>query len=311
MTPQQYKAYIRRINAANKKAVDDYNRKVKAANKKSVDNYNKEVKRVNDHNKKVYYQRKKAIQQYNRDVDRFNADQKRRHQNYNNAVRKFSSTPRSTIIEYSTVEISQSSLDLSNSYTALLNDSLVNPNQANNELIVDWPERETANSLDLTNALNGHYIDNASLDFLGKSEIERSLDSLSEELGNRWKGAIFSLNHNNPDASRHFCSSVREILIKVIEIKAPDQEVFRVYPDCPVHANRPNRRTKLKYILEKSSIVIPSLLDFVEKDVDDVLGLFVELNSGTHGKAGKFNANQLIQLKKRVEDSINYMLEFK
>jgi len=310
MTPQQYKAYIRRINASNKKAADDYNRKVNAANKKSVDNYNKEVKRVNDHNKKVYTQRKTTIQKYNRDVDKFNAEQRRRKQSFDSAIRKLNSTPQSKIIQYSTGSISQSSIELSNTYTNLRNDPVIKSHQTNKELITAWPERETANSLDLTNALNGHYIDGTSVDFLKKSEIEESLDSLSSELGNRWKGALFSLNHNNPDASRHFCSSVREILIKVINTKAPDKEVFQLYPNCPLHGNSPNRRTKIEYILYNNSLNVTTLIDFIDRDVSDVLNLFYELNSGTHGDAGKFNANQLIQLKKRVEDSIQYMLMF-
>jgi hypothetical protein len=310
MTPQQYKAYIRKINAANKKAVDDYNRKVNAANKKSVDNYNREVKKVNDHNKKVYTERKSAIQKYNRDVDKFNAEQRRRKQSYDSAIRILNSTPQSKIIQYSTRSISQSSIELSDTFTSLRNDPVIKSHQTSKKLITAWPERETANSLDLTNALNGHYIDVASVDFLKKSEIEESLDSLSSELGNRWKGALFSLNHNNPDASRHFCSSVREILIKVIDTKAPDKDVFQLFPNCSLHGNSPNRRTKIEYILSNNSLNVTSLVDFIDRDVNDVLNLFYELNSGTHGDAGKFNANQLIQLKKRVEDSIQYMLTF-
>jgi len=295
MTPQQYKAYIRKINAANKK---------------SVDNYNKEVKRVNDYNKKVHSQRKTEIQKYNRGVDKFNAEQKRRKQSFDSAIRKLNSTPQSKIIQYSTRSISNSSIELTNTYSNLRDDPIIKAHQRSEELITSWPERETANSLDLTNALNGHYIDGASVDFLKKSEIEESLDSLSSELGNRWKGALFSLNHNNPDASRHFCSSVREILIKVIDTKAPDKEVFQLYPNCPLHGNSPNRRTKIEYILNNNTLNLTSLVDFIDQDINDVLNLFYELNSGTHGDSGKFNANQLIQLKKRVEDSIQYMLTF-
>ena len=310
MTPQQYKAYIRKINAANKKAVDDYNRKVYAANKKSVDNYNKEVKRVNDHNRKVYAQRKSDVQKYNREVDKFNSEQKRRKRSYESAIRKLNSTPRSKIIQYSTNSISKSSVELSTSFDNLRNDPVIKSHQVNNDLLTNWPERETENSLDLTNSLNGHYIEGLSLDFLKKSKIEKSLDSISSELGARWKGALFSLNHNNPDASRHFCSSVREILIKVIDIKAPDNDVFQLYPNCQLHGKSPNRRTKIQFILHNNSLNVTSLIDFVDRDVNDVLNLFYELNSGTHGEAGKFNANQLIQLKKRIEDSIQFMLTF-
>lgn len=306
MTPQQYKAYLRKVQ----REVDNYNRKVKAANKKAVDDYNKEVRRINDHNKKVFNQRKSAIQKYNREVDKFNAEQRRRKQSYENAVRRFNSTPQRTIVQYSTSKIIQSSRDLSTSYTNLRNDPIAKTYHQKSELISDWPIRETANSLDLANSLNGHYIDNVSLDFLKQSEIENSLDTLSSELGNRWKGAIFSLNHNNPDASRHFCTSVREILINVIDIKAPDREVFQIFPNCPLHGSSPNRRTKLTYILNRNSLTIPSMVDFVEKDVNDVLNIFVQLNRGTHGNSGKFNTNQLIQLKKRVEDSIQFMLKF-
>lgn len=304
MTPQQYKAYLRKVQ----REVDNYNRKVKSANKKAVDDYNREVKRVNDHNRKVYSQRKKAVQDYNREVDKFNSSQRQRKRNYEAQLRRLNSTSTTTHILNSTTNISRSSKNLSSSYSNLISDPLINSNTS--ELINNWPERETSNSLDLTNALNGHYVENISLDFLQNSEVESSLTILSSDLGNRWRGALFSLNHHNPDASRHFCSSAREILTKVINIKAPDNRVILKYPDCEMHGKSPNRRSKLRFILNNSSIIIKSVLDFVDNDIDDVLNLFGELNKGTHGESGKFNAQQLIRLKKRVEDSIAYIMKF-
>jgi len=49
-------------------------------------------------------------------------------------------------------------------------------------------------------------------------------------------------------------------------------------------------------------------LDFVEADIDNVLALFGEFNSGTHGSARRFSLDQLRTLKARVEDAVLFVL---
>ncbi len=284
-----------------------YNQKAKQHNqrvKRQIDNYNREVKKVNAANKK-------AVDDYNRAARQYNAEQLRRKQQYDMAVRRLTSTPQTTQIHYRTTKIYTSSTDLYQSYDRLLHDvESSSTNLTNNDLYTRYPQQETTNSTELCNALNGYYSQDISSDFLGQSKIEVSLSSVSHDLSNRWKGALFSLNHNNPDASRHFCSSVREILSELINIKAPDKDVWTAYPDCDLHNSKPNRRSKVTYILSKRSVFMQSMVDFVEKDVNDVINLFFELNSGTHGRAGKLNVQQLIRLKKRVEDALQFILNF-
>jgi hypothetical protein len=47
---------------------------------------------------------------------------------------------------------------------------------------------------------------------------------------------------------------------------------------------------------------------FVDEDIENVLGLFFEFNRGTHGRAGKFSLHQLGALKRRVEDTLFFVL---
>ena len=49
--------------------------------------------------------------------------------------------------------------------------------------------------------------------------------------------------------------------------------------------------------------------DFVDSDIDELLSIFRTLNDGTHGSAGKYSIQQLSKLKKRVEDSIQFICE--
>lgn len=49
------------------------------------------------------------------------------------------------------------------------------------------------------------------------------------------------------------------------------------------------------------------LEDFVNRDIDDVLDLFAEFNSATHGATGTFSLAQLSALKTRVEGAIQFL----
>ncbi len=294
---QEYNRLVRqhnqKVNQEIKRRVDTYNREVR--------NYNREVDRVNSANKR-------ALETHNRDVRNFNSKQRQR---YNQAVSFLRSTSQSTITTYRTSSIHRSTVILTDAYEKFENDRqstvLYVPE---NRLYTDWPEKEASNSVELLNALNGNFDPEISSQFLQISHIENSLSGVSSDLANRWKGALFSLNHHNPDAARHFCTSTREILTAIIDFKAPDSQVLFTIPDCELYNGRPTRRSKLSYLIRKNSIDLSSFENFVEKDIDDVISLFESLNSGTHGNAGKLESGQLIKLKTRVEDSINFILQF-
>jgi hypothetical protein len=45
----------------------------------------------------------------------------------------------------------------------------------------------------------------------------------------------------------------------------------------------------------------------VDDDIDNVITLFDDFNSGTHGGAGCFDLAQLTAIKTRVEDAIQFL----
>ena len=52
-----------------------------------------------------------------------------------------------------------------------------------------------------------------------------------------------------------------------------------------------------------------SVVKFADEDITNILELFHVLSDGTHGKAGRYEYNKLVQVKKRVEKGINFLCE--
>ena len=181
-------------------------------------------------------------------------------------------------------------------------DSFVTPEQ---EYILDLVEQEHANSLITANAVEN---DSFSEDNTADIEIGNKLQVVSEDLNNRWRGAVFALNPQNPDAARHFCTSAREIFTEFIELRAPDDKVIEHDPSCErtPQNKTPTRRTKIKYMMRNIDID-DSVIDFAEADISNILELFHVLSDGTHGAAGRYEFQKLVQVKKRVEQSINFL----
>ena len=305
---QNDKIMVRKVTPAQyKQMIDRHNREVKRHNenvKRKVDEYNRQVNKYNS-------ERKRNIDNYNREVRKFNAEQERKRQKLNQAIRSFNNS-RITTRTTTTVYYRESVERLENRYNELddFNNRNSQQTERNSSLYEDYPTQETNNSIQLYNSLNGvddgDFIDPQELQ---KTYLEEKLDLVSTDLGKRWKGALFSLNPLNPDASRHFCTSVREIFTQILDVKAPDSNVLTIFPDCDLHQGKPNRRFKIKYILTQKSIHSESFENFVDSDIDELLSLFRTLNDGTHGSAGKFTISQLSKLKKRVEDSIQFVTE--
>ena len=170
-------------------------------------------------------------------------------------------------------------------------------------------KRENANSLETSNILESEDTE-TQIDpsLLLKSEIGNILESMSSDLNNRWKGALFSLSPNNPDAARHFCTSAREVFIQILDINAPDSLVINLDSHCEkTDRGQPTRRAKIKYLLHKAGILSSAAVDFVDEDVKNVLSLFRVFNDGTHGSSGKFSIDKLMAIKTRVENGISYL----
>ena len=186
---------------------------------------------------------------------------------------------------------------------SIYGDSVVSPRQ---EQILDLVEREQANSLITANAIQND-------DFLSENtedvEIGNKLLNVSEDLNNRWRGAVFAMSPQNPDAARHFCTSAREIFTEFIELKAPDTQVFAYNPNCEkTDRGNATRREKIKYMMRNTDIH-SSVIDFTEADITNILELFHVLSDGTHGAAGRYEFKKLVQVKKRVEQGINFLCE--
>ena len=261
---------------------------------------------------------RQAVQRHNNEVRRYNSDRKRKIDAHNRAVRSYNSRLRSNhhrlqsalhrlsrqSVTVQFTSLHQSSVSLSRAYERLDNGNA-------DPFLSDLAERETANSVTVLNALIGDdEHPQVSVDDLGTSRIIDLLSNFSEDLAMRWSGAVFTLNPANPDAARHFCTSSREIIAAVLELEAPDEDVFAKFPDCQVtRLGTPTRRAKVQYCLDRNGLSDAFLEDFAEANIKDLTTLFNDLNSGAHGTAGKFTLEQLATIKGRVEDTIDFIYE--
>lgn len=174
------------------------------------------------------------------------------------------------------------------------------------EYILNLIEQEQANGLITANVVENNDFPAENTDDI---EIGAKLQHVSDDLNNRWKGAVFAINPQNPDAARHFCTSAREIFTEFIELKAPDDAVFQYNPNCQkTNQGNATRREKIKYMMRNSNMD-ESVISFAESDITNILALFHVLSDGTHGPAGRYSYQNLLQVKKRVEQGIYFLCE--
>lgn len=172
----------------------------------------------------------------------------------------------------------------------------------------NYVEQENANNLMVANSLISSELVDDIDEKLQDNKVGEKLKLLSEDLNNRWMGALFSLNPNNTDATRHFCTSTREIFTDIFDKYALDKDVFAVFPDCDkTDRGNATRKSKIKYFLYKKGIDVKNAEEFINSDIENILELYHILNDGTHGKAGRYNVIQLKVVKKRVEDGILFL----
>lgn len=174
------------------------------------------------------------------------------------------------------------------------------------EHILNLVEQEQANGLITANAIEH---EDFPVENTEDIEIGNKLLAVSEDLNNRWKGAVFALNPHNPDAARHFCTSVREIFTEFIDTKAPNKAVEQHDPNCERTPNgTPTRRAKIKYMMRHIDLD-DCVADFADADIQNIVELFYVFNGATHGAAGKYEYQKLLQVKRRVEQGINFLCE--
>lgn len=267
-----------------------------------------------------------AVRNYDQAVRKYKRDVNRAIDNYNHEVRAHNARVRSnrqriqsglaklriqstttTTVRYTLFTSSVHTLN--NAYTRLEEAASNRQLSPVEELILALSERENANSLEVINALLGDTTDvEESPDNLQSTNVTNELSLISEDLNNRWMGAIYSLSPQNPDAARHFCTSAREVMTQILEIKAPDIEVINVLPECErTDQGKPTRRAKIKFFLHQKGMNYDALENFVEQDIENIVQLFGVFNAGTHGSAGKFDLLTLSSIKRRVEDGIIFL----
>ena len=276
----QFRSRLRQAQSKQKQAIDRLNRAVRAdyqKRKRAVDDYNRAVRA---HNTKVRTNRQK-LQQELRKLQ--NASPMR--------------TPRVTV---SARNVHAAFAVLEQRHQA----GTVYP-----EDLYSLFEDETANSLRTANAIEGNDVaEPDEIAALQSTTLDGELETFAPELVGRWKGALFSLNPKNPDAARHFCTSVRECFVTALDVAAPDKVVERELSSCTwTDDGRLTRRSKLKYLLVRRGMVDDAVEEFVNEDVEDILGLFRMFNDGTHGAAGRFDLNELVAVKQRAESGIRFL----
>ena len=290
ISSSQLRSKLRQAQAKQKQAVDRYNRAVRARNqnvKAAVNRYNQAVNQYNSkvraHNSRVRANRERLRQELNKLA---RATSRRSHGRLRTSVETVHRT-------YVRLESAAEEHRYGEEYNQVL----------------DLSEREAANSASVMNAILGNPEHSGSVENVRSTSLDPILSVIGADLPDRWHGALFSLNANNPDAARHFCTSAREILTRILDTCAPNRMVMAEMPGCEKiqGGSSPTRRSKIRFFLNRGSMAKKPLEDFVEEDMENVLQLFQEFNDGTHGTAGRFSLGQLAAIKTRVEHAVEFL----
>ena len=283
----QLKSQLRQIENRQRQAINQINQQIRQ--------YNNAVRKAtNDYNA--------AVNRYNAAVRQHNANVRRNRQIISNELRRLNSNS-TTRVTY-TVSL-QSMQRHYNQVNYIYGEGVpITPEQ---DRILDLIEQEQANGLITENFIQNDSIPTEQPENIA---IGNRLALFSADLNSRWQGAVFALNPANPDATRHFCTSAREIFTEFIDMKAPDKDVLAYDSQCEVTPERktPTRKAKIKYMMRMKGMD-DSVISFADADIGNILELFSTLSGGTHGPAGKYSYEKLVQVKKRVEQGIIFLCE--
>jgi hypothetical protein len=281
ISPSQFRSKLRQLESKQRQAINRYNQQVRKYNS-AVSRYNAAVR--------TYQQRMRA------DRNRLRAE-----------IARMSSRSSVRYVSYQ-----QSVSVLTASYRrldAVAEEYELSPDE---NYLIDLSEREAANSVGVLNALEG---DDGAQDEADESDLQSTvitdeIRTISADLDSRWRGALFALNPLNPEAARHFCTSVREIFGEILNQSAPDQLVMQEIVDFELTPQGAvTRRSKMAYLLGKKGIENDELASFASDNVDNIVELFKALNSGTHGASGSHDTHALRKIKRRVEDGLLFLCQ--
>lgn len=283
VSPAQFRSQVRQIQQKQRQAVIELNRtinKVNQANKRTVDKY---IREARAHNARV----------------------RSNQQRLRNELARLSLTSTSTtrFVKYRT-----SVQTLQRSFERVEESSALGTWTAGDDLF-EMAEGEAANSAAVLNALLDEPNPDTADDVrLRNTAITTELRDISPDLDARWRGALFALSPMNPDAARQFCTSAREILVKILDLKAPDKAVLAANSNIQLTENHQvPRREKIRFCLARSGQEDAEFTDFVEDDINNVMELFGAFNPATHGDAGLYDLVQLGAIKSRIEGAIQFL----
>lgn len=268
----------------------------------NMSQFRSQINKIQREARKAESQLKQSVNNYNRAVRQYNSNVRSTKNKIQRELNRMESTYTiRTDYSISTRVVHDVYTKVSNSYKKGCID----------ENIFNAIENEDANNLELSNVvLNNYEVENSDIE-LDESNISAKLIKISTDLNNRWKGALFSLNPNNPEAARHFCTSTREILKVLIDDGIKDKDVVAANPQCEKTNNgTPTRKEKIKCAMNKKGISNELIIEFTNNNIENTVSLINELSNGTHGHANRYSINQLKSFKKRFEDSINFVCDY-
>ena len=277
----QFRSRMRQAANKQRQAINRYNQKVRALNQKQ----------------------KRTVEKYNREARAYNARVRANRQKIKQQLRKLQTAWTNTRPSVMTV----SARRVHSAFVRI--EQRRDAGAAYPDSLYSLAQEETAHSLGAANAIDGGDVaETVDIPALQATTLGDELEAFSPDLTKRWRGALFSLNPQNPDAARHFCTSARECFVTALNIAAPDEVVERNLSKCErTDDGHITRRTKLKYLLVRKNLVDETVEQFVNEDVEDILRLFRLFNKGTHGGVGRFDLNQLAAVKLRAESGIRFL----
>ncbi|NSX55691.1 hypothetical protein [Parasulfitobacter algicola] len=276
-------------------SVSQFRSKISQAKSKIRQAQNKQKQAINKYNQ--------AVRTHNSKVRAHNARVRANRERLRRELQKLART--SSKPQYVTLRTSVTTVQ--KSYNILEERAAADVYDERYDRFLDLSEREAANSVSVINALEGETPENES-DQAVSSQIDHILEKISQDVQDRWHGALYSLDPKNPDAARHFCTSARELLTEILERFAVDEDVKNALSNCELTPQgKPTRRAKIKYFLHQQGVGDDAVTDFIEDDMKNVVQLFRVFNDGTHGSSGRFEHAQLLAIRSRVEGAVTFL----
>ena len=133
-----------------------------------------------------------------------------------------------------------------------------------------------------------------------------ALRGLHPSLPNLWFGAMLAFASTNPDRIRHVATSLRELLMHLLRILAPDGIVLsRPTNSADLTNGRPTRAAKLRFIFEAKG---QSAVNSFQKEISDFLHHLDDLSSHTHRLGVKVSDGELEALISTTMEHLAWLL---